>query len=122
MRRRALLAAGALLLSGCTGSGPRNESVRPLPTPANSECWGSYSADGRNGPFECAGDGVTPIYSRPLPRPAPMEGPIPCPVLQNPGGDPVTYQEPCSQRRDAQDPVVTRIYDGSGMMIGGSTP
>lgn len=122
MRRRVLLVAGALLLTACTGSGPPKAGTQQRLAPADEVCWGSYSAEGRNGPFECAGDGVTPIYSRPLPWPAPMEGPIPCPVLQNPGGDPVTYQEPCSQRRDAQDPVVTRIYDGNGMVIGGSTP
>ena len=71
------------------------------------------------GPEETSPDPVNDWHSptRPI-----YEGPIPCPVGHNPGGEPHTYQEPCSQRRDPQDRLVTRIYDGNGVNIGSSTP
>ena len=66
--------------------------------------------------------GLDPATGWHRPVPAIFEGPIPCPVIQNPGGEPLIHQEPCTQRRDVEDPVVTRIYDGNGVMIGSITP
>lgn len=56
--RRAMAAALlALALAGCGDGQDRQE-----PTAKESHCWGDYEAGGRRmGPYECAGDGVTPI-------------------------------------------------------------
>ncbi len=92
MRRRGLLLVCAFVLAGCSDGRPAETRLNP--------------ATG---------------WQRPAP--AFVEGPIPCPVvLQKPGGEPLIYQEPCTQRRDIEDPGVTRIYDGHGVMIGRSTP
>ena len=81
--------------------------------------WVFVLAGCSGGPEETSPDPVNDWHSpaRPI-----YEGPIPCPVIHDRDGETHSYKEPCSQRRDAQDPLVTRIYDGNGVNIGSSTP
>lgn len=86
MRRRAILLAAFLALVGCS-SGPTRLDSLPR-SPSEGACWGGYSARGeRTGPFQCSGDGVTPIYSEPIGRRTPAAVEVPCP----PG-----HRGPCS--------------------------
>jgi hypothetical protein len=66
------------------------------------------------GPVGDGGGAEAPTI--PHPR-AIFTGEVPCP--DRPGGEP--YVGPCRQEPDAMDPYVTRIYNGDGVLIGGST-
>jgi hypothetical protein len=68
------------------------------------------------------GTSPDPVHDWHSPTRPIYEGPIPCPVVHDPGGETHFHKEPCTQRRDAQDRLVTRIYDGNGVNIGSSTP
>lgn len=66
MKRVAIAAVlAALALSGCA-----ERRAQPQPAAAERQCWDQDArADGtREGPFACAGDGVTPIRGQPLSR------------------------------------------------------
>jgi len=78
MTPRVVLLAGALALTGCAGGQPR---VDPLPPPSALACWApGVNAHGEHsGPFACADDGVTPIYSQPISRRTPPSVEVPCP-------------------------------------------
>ncbi len=77
--RRVMLLAGALALTGCADGRSR---VDPLPPPSVA-CWApGLNAHGEHsGPFACADDGVTPIYSEPIGRVTPSVQ-VPCPPGQ----------------------------------------
>lgn len=49
-------------------------------------------------------------------------GEVPCPVVRTANGESYPHKAPCRQERDAMDPVVARIYNADGILIGGSTP
>lgn len=143
MRTRMMVAVLLVSLAACSGDGsPKDEapagielgSTFPAPCPgsplgdANGMCWSNPADLSASALQKATGTCITPGYVIGTGEPVATE---PCPLRSSPEARTARVltecpswikATPCYMLPDPSDPVAAIIYDGTGRVIGASTP